>query len=132
MDYLSVGRTNYFKVKDEGVFLKWLKDLGMLEPVKLATGAYCILAEDGFPSFTEDENGDLLDIEFHEQLAEHLSPGEVAVLMEVGSEGQRYHAGYALAVDSTKKSVEVNLDSIYELAAEAFNKPATEISPAEY
>ena len=69
----------------------------------------------GWPdSFWNDDLGDYEEIDVSGQLAEHLADGEVAVLMEAGSESLRYVTGSAVAVNNRGENVEVYVESIYE------------------
>jgi hypothetical protein len=65
------------------------------------------------------------------ELAEHLSKGQVAILMEVGAEKQRYLTGEAIAVNSKGRVVFLSLGDIYRKAAREFRVPENEITYAE-
>ena len=142
-NYHSTARSNYFAVKDERAFRKWaaLIGLSILEPAhhnKVADGiSRFAIAPDitgdsgGWPtSIVNDETDPCIDmdIDVPEQLSAHLADGEVAILMETGSESLRYLTGTAVAVNSKGETVMLDLTSIYEAA----NHLGTNITRAEY
>lgn len=53
-----------------------------------------------------------------ELVSRHLIAGDVAVFMEAGAEKFRYVGGAAVAVNSHGETVSVNLDDIYDKAAD--------------
>ena len=123
-NYIATARTSYFRVKDRAAFDAWLatveyNDLTVLEtddPLRVglnATNGDCA----GFYLEFEDEDGESRDL--LAELAEHLAEGEVAVLVQSGSEKVRYVSGFAVAVMAEGadgyKTLEVNLDDIYSL-----------------
>ena len=94
---------------------------------------FAINPDDGYDSgwptqrFNE-ETGDDDEVDVPGELAAYLKDGEVAVLIEVGSEKLRYLCGYATAVNSTGKTVNMSLEGIYESA----RKLGSDITRAEY
>ena len=125
-NYSATSRSSYFCVKNRAAFDEWLatvayNDLTVLEtddPLRVglnATNGDC----SGFSIEFEDEDGESRNL--LEELAKHLADGEVAVLMEAGSEKCRYIVGFAVAVmadptaDGGFKILEVNLNDIYGL-----------------
>jgi hypothetical protein len=139
MNYESQGRTSYFRVKDEEKFLKFAKDLrlevvtrkGRDEP---GVNYFCLLADEGFPTFKPSEDGvtENDEIDITSEIANHLYPGEIAIIFENGREGMRYLSGYSTAVDSNGSLVCVNLDDIYNKAADFFGKKYQDIPQAQY
>ena len=71
---------------------------------------------------------DLLHVEHVADLVE----GQVAVLMEVGSEKYRYVTGQTIAVRWDGRVVHLSLNDIYEKAAREFGVDVKSITPAEY
>lgn len=64
----------------------------------------------------EQEDGDFVDLDITEELAQHLPEGEVAILMEIGNEKLRYLTGWATAVrvkDGKPEFLPINLNDIY-------------------
>jgi len=120
-DYISRARSNYFKVKAFEPFQKWCENLdgGCIleqgdEDPELVT---MLLERIPLLTFNEDQE-DWEEVDFPSELAKHLQEGSVAVLIEVGSEKFRYLVGFAVAVNSEGRSVSLDLNDIYEKAAE--------------
>ena len=127
--YYATARSNFFAVKDERAFRDWANSIGLaiLIPTRPKEPAddvprFGICPGDGegsggWPVFAAyEETQDHENVDFHEQLAAHLAEGEVAVLIEVGSEEFRYLTGTALAVNHKGECVTLDLNSIYEQA----------------
>jgi len=122
-NYYGDARSNYFRVKDEQGFVEWCSSLG-LSPIyktdsktKDRPCGFLVCTDDGsVPSYREATNGEVEDIDFLGELSTHLVEGEVAVVMELGREKQRYYIGLANAVNSKGKTVTVTLDDIYKKA----------------
>ena len=139
-NYYATARSNYFAVKDEMTFRQWAEFVGLkvLDPTLAATNAdgiprFAITPdngdENGWPSHRyNEETGDDNEVDVAAELAAYLKDGEVAVLMEVGSEKLRYLCGYASAVNSSGKTVCMSLEGIYGLA----RKLGPKITRAEY
>ena len=124
-NYYSSARSNYFLVKDEEAFKKWVKSFGDLSchpGVGELFGQYCITVDSedigGWPdvSITFDELGHALEkeIDFYQELSEHLVQGQVAVLLEIGAEKLRYLVGLAVAVAWDGDTHLVSLNDIYD------------------
>ena len=136
-NYYSSARTNYFRVKDADAFNKWIEQFSGLETIVHETeGTVGVLFDDGVPNCrweTEkfaDGNEQEVDVEvdFMDELAEHLADDEVAVLQEAGAEKMRFINGYAIAINNKKETKQINLDDIYALAKEL----GKNITRAEY
>lgn len=131
-NYYGIARTNYFKVKDETKFREWAQGLHceVLDDGE-APHTFGLICPDetGIPSSRENEQtGEWEDVDFTGELARHLKPGHVAVIMESGHEARRYVTGYATAVNHKGKVVRLSLTDIYALA-----KPlGKHITPCEY
>jgi hypothetical protein len=65
---------------------------------------------------TELDSGEGVEIDLLALIAEHLKPGEVAVLKEAGSEKAGYIGARAMAVNHLGETATVDLDEIYERA----------------
>lgn len=129
-DYISTGRSNYFRVKEVDAF-KALCNLWSVEfidkkpveggqPDDILVG---FLANSGlslYRSTDEPANEDnVLEYDFDaflQELAAHLMEEEVAVMMESGYEGMRYVSGFAIAVNSKGEKEAVYTEDIYEKA----------------
>jgi hypothetical protein len=137
-NFIATARSNYFRIKDRAAFEAWLntvcyQELSILakddDPLRVglnATHGDC----SGFAINYEDENGEEQNL--LEGLAQHLADGEVAVLIEAGSERCRYISGYAVAVmadaaaDGGFKTLEVNLNDIYGLVKKQWGVEPTD------
>lgn len=129
-NYYSVGRTNYFAVRDTAALRKLLGDSG-IELDTDSDGRVVLLDGEGTGWTIYDEDGDD-EVFLPDVIAGHLEPGQVAVFQSVGSERLRYLGGTALAVNDGGDQVVVQLDDIYAAAAQAFGVPIGAISVAEY
>lgn len=149
-NWYGTARSNYFKVKDMAAFNEWVASFDDLKVVtrtlekdskEVALGRYQVgevlvmihpseFSDSGaWPSYRTDAEGEEIDIELTEELVEHLSEGEVAIMMEVGAEKLRYLTGYAQAVAWNGKVITLSIDDIYEQALQAFSVQPTR---AEY
>jgi len=72
------------------------------------------------------------EVDFLNELSQHLAKDEVAVLLTAGAEKLRYITGEALAVNYEGKVVDLSLLDIYQKAARAFRVPLSSITHAEY
>lgn len=134
-NWYGSARSNYFRVKDTDAFLRWAERRGLgIFKNEQARDLHAIHAGDttdsgGWPSY-DLENDEELDLV--SELAEHLAPGQVAILLEVGAEKLRYLTGQAIAVNAKGRVVEVTLSDIYRKAAHTFRIPESEITRTEY
>lgn len=128
--YRAAERTNYFRVKDVEDFKKWAEALSL--EVLEEDGRFALfpseLSDDGtFPSCHEakagQEEGD--EFELADELAGFLAVGSVAVILRVAADKLRFLYGQAEAVDHTGKKVEIDLATIYELAAKELGGEVT-------
>jgi hypothetical protein len=114
-----ISRTNYFRVKDEGVFRTWAAIHGLVVfPGGAPHPGHFAL----FPS-RHREGRSLLGTEITEGLGALLAPDSVAVIIETGADGLRRIVGRAVAVNARGECVHLMLDAIYLLAAHAFELP---------
>ena len=123
-NYYCSARSNYVRVKDVEAFKAWAERLG-LEPYSRThpddgTEAWCVLCdgENSWPNF-DPETGE--EIDFVEEMAKHMQPGEVAVLIETGAEKLRYLVGQATAFDSNGTTISLDLNEIYNMACRVFH-----------
>ena len=129
-EYEGYARTNYFKVKDLTAFRAWAEPLDLDfttdvdDPDAIALLSH---TEHGVWPYKDAENEEIPD--FALALSEHLAPGQVAVLMEVGHEKMCYVSGYATAINDEGERIDIALSDIYKMAKEKFN---VDISAAEY
>jgi hypothetical protein len=119
-NYYATARSNYFRVKDAASFEAWCKkrqldcwtkhydDVGQRYAISPEEGC-----DAGWSHYDIEHDA---EIDLFAELAEHLDPRDVAVLIEIGSEKLRYLIGEAVAVHSSGRTVRVNLDEIYDKA----------------
>ena len=145
MNYYGTARSNYFQVKDTQKFKEAMNNFCHIKiveqtPFKDQTNEHAVMItlsdfnDSGFfPEYPyndelEDDarNGD----DLLKTIADHLKEGEVAILMEIGSEGLRYLCGSAQAVNSKNERSHRFLEEIYTDAEKlSEGKP---VSRAEY
>jgi hypothetical protein len=118
-NYVGYARSNYFRVRDEAAFLRWVETLpGVVARREDGNpGRFALLVEagddGGWPSRRHSEGmEEEEDIDLHAELAGHLAEGDVAVLDEVGAEKLRYLVGYAVAVNHRGEKLAVSLDDV--------------------
>jgi len=133
-DYIAQARSNYFKVKDAERFRKFCQEHGLELITEAPTKKkdptlFGFMISESIPAGRTDDKGEWIETDFIQELAKQLAPDAVAVVMEVGSEKMRYLNGYTCAVNSTGKTVELNLNQIYQQAKRRFGKLPT---TAEY
>ena len=133
-NWYGSARSNYFRVKDANAFHEWTerRQLEVFKSDKEAdvVAIYPSENSDGaWPTYDLEEDA---EFDLATELAEHLVPGQVAVLLEVGAEKLRYLTGQAIAVNAEGGMVELTLSDIYRTAARAYRVPESEITRAEY
>ena len=151
-NYYGQFRSNYFKVKDAEAFLAWAAriDVTVHEGCKAEReGTFGVFTSDNSDSgsvpcyesldtdveekpegWTDEEFAEeMREFDFLEELATHLAPGEVAIVMETGAEKLRYLNGWAGAINSEGERIDINLSDIYKKAKKKFG---VEPSKAEY
>lgn len=126
------ARSNYFRVKDEDEFARWVESVRGLELISDGEGRLGLLSTDEFghwpvSSYNEETEEDE-DIDVFGEVASRLQEGSVAVFVEVGAEKMRYLTGFALAVNSKGEETRMDLGEIYERAKSL----GEEITCAEY
>jgi hypothetical protein len=133
-NWYGSARSNYFRVKDANAFHEWTerRQLEVFKSDKEADVVAIHPSEDSdgaWPSYNLEEDA---EFDLATELAEHLVPGQVAVLLEVGAEKLRYLTGLAIAVNAEGGMVQLTLSDIYRTAARAFRVIESEITRAEY
>jgi hypothetical protein len=128
-NYTARARSNYFRVKNEERFRTFCGryELDVIDRKKDDTKLFCVLMYDGLPpgGYYDDE-GDWVEIDFIQELSEQLAEGEVAVVMEIADQMIWSLYGYACAVNSQGKVVELRLEDIYRLAKQTFGVEPSE------
>jgi hypothetical protein len=131
-DYLAQTRSNYFRVKNAEKFKAFCQryNLEVITNEKPKKGCkYGFMVDGPIPTGRCNAKGDWIETDFLQELSAHLMPKEVAVVVEIGSEKMRYLNGYACAVNSKGKRIQVALTDIYKWAKETFG---IEPTMAEY
>ena len=125
-NYYGSARSNYFRVKDEAAFRAWAeKRQCEVHAGDNHGGAYvdtfCILpdnrCEGTFVSYDSELDQTQPDvdnsIDILGELAEHLKPLSVAIIMESGAEKLSYIIGWAEAINSKGERHMISLTNIY-------------------
>ena len=140
-NWYGTSRSNYFRVKDDCDFRVWADTVGLRLLEYDGDGLFAIAppeANDGYwPSSMDvyDEEGDVEDevsIDIVDELPKFLAEGQVAILMRAGAEKLRYVSGHATAVTWDGRVTYVNLNDIYQKAADEFGVAVGTITLAEY
>lgn len=136
-NYYGSWRSNIFQVKDEEAFQTWAA-LVCETDVRGRKDGVCLLQDQqsdcgGLPSDRiNPDTDDFEDINFLEELGEHLADGSVAIVMESGAEKLRYIVGQAYAIINVDGVVDIkaiDLGDIYKLAKDSWG---IDPSRAEY
>lgn len=136
-NYYESARTNYFRVKDEAAFKAFMDTVPGCKSCGEGHGTFCVLfTDETVPNIRyldepTEAGEDYEEFDFMEELAPHLADGSIAILVAAGNEKMRYVCGYAIAIDNTGKTVNVNINDIYAKAKKSFGDNA-EITRAEY
>ena len=123
-NYYGVGRTNYFRVKDEAAFLSDLEEIEGVrihDEIRKDGQRWFMLMDDnddGWCLSWKDERKDAAEIWLPEVIARHLIDDEVAIIMESGHEKHRYVSGWAVAINNKGDFKQLTLNDIYDLAKE--------------
>lgn len=124
-NYISICRSNYFKVRDEKRFIRWCAFWGLERWTDTPEGFdgtfHAIASEsgDGWPS-SHPETCE--DVDFEPELQEHLSQDTIAILVSADHEGLRFVGGHASALHADGRTEHISLQSIHDKAREAFGK----------
>jgi len=144
-NYYGTTRSNYFRVKDDVAFKDWCNELnldwwdktfdsqdGVFYAISADTGDCCgwptsvVRADPGDPDVEND-----VEVDVAAELADHLDPRDVAILLEIGSEKLRYLVGTATAVNSEGKAHTISLANIAE-EARTFFGAGVNVTEAHY
>ena len=127
-------RSNYFRVRSPRNFRRFCRRYG-LQVIsddlreRLQNRRYGFISDEAIPTGRTDAKGEWIETDFLGELSKHLVRGEVAVVMEVGSEKMRYLIGYACAVNWKGERIQLALTDIYRRAKQTFG---IEPTAAEY
>jgi len=133
-NYYANSRSNYFKVKDNEKFKDFIESMEGLEFIYDNVGRVGFLVDSESGSIPceryDEENDEYVDIDFDQELAQHLQDDQVAIYQEVGAEKLRYLVGYSVAVNSKGEVATVNINDIYRIAQEELG--GQDITTCEY
>lgn len=132
-NYYGSARSNYFRVKDKEVFLKGMENLVGIE-IQQRDDQFIILGDDGDGynwNVYETTDDDYESIDLPLTVAKYLADDEVAIFIEAGWEKLRYCCGRAVAVNNKHEETIIDLNDIYECAAELTDQPEN-VTRAEY
>jgi len=136
-NYISHSRSNYFQVLDIPKFHDWCNERNLAFQSKERDKTLWMIYPDdsteaSFPDGYYDDDGDLVEIDFHSELAAHLiDENEVAILIEVGYEKLRYFCGFATAIRKTAygyDELHISLNDIYALIFSEWGLETTDAS----
>ena len=141
-NYYGVFRSNRFPVRNADAFQAWAHTIPDLDVHIGPDGRVALFpsaTSDGYglPSSREVEDLDPEAIDFIEELAPHVAPGAVAVVMETGSGKLRYLTGLAWAIRGGGRPEDADverlgLDDIYGIAAATWGLDEAAIDRATY
>jgi hypothetical protein len=120
-NWYGTSRSNYFRVKDPVEFEAWVERTGLTAFPGEVDGYFGVADDtgEGWPTDPDDEDAGL---DFPDQLARYVLPGDVVILMSAGAEKLRYVSGIAIAFRVDEAGVFANyeqvcLDKIYDITA---------------
>lgn len=129
-NWCGVGRSNYFKVRDNEAFADFMEQTltSMTAQYDVEKESWWIRLtdENGFDWNSSDEDG---GIDHISEFASHLQENEIAIFIEIGAEKLRYLTGFALGIAWNGELTQLNLNEIYELV---FDKYGITPCRAEY
>lgn len=137
-NYIAYFRSSYFKVKDVDQFKKFCDDYGLefiTDEDKEHGTLYGFLqgdmSEGGIPNWIYDEDLDeTVDVDFAQELAQHLAEGWAAEVREIGYEKMRYLIGFTMIVAWDGSVQTLSLDDIHSHANDWINN--VKLTTCEY
>lgn len=123
--YTGIGRTNTFRVNDTAEVKALLEPaFTVLERDAGAPGSVTIFSDDDGDwqrtLFADDDDEDGTEIYLPDWIIDHLQPGETAIFVHIGNEGQRHLGAFSIAVHSDGRQIHLNLEEIYQRAETEF------------
>ena len=130
-DYSGACRSNYVRPKNRDVFVAFLETFDNIRILE-KDGRVGFCADECYMPYRDTEGDDRNLIDCSEELGALLVDDEVMVVMKVESEKQRYLGGYAYAIHSSGRHINVSLEEIYEFASEDFQVDVKSITECSY
>lgn len=131
--WYGTARSNYVRIKDMAALKEAIKDINITIETD-PEGRVAFFGNDsdsgGWPTVEIDDGYEPFDPAV--SICPHMQEGEVLVCMQAGAEKQRYVTGHALAYSHLGQVCGVNLDDIYQKAADQFKVRVLDITAAEY
>lgn len=135
-NYYSMGRTNFFAVKDPEAFSEEVTPLvdsnggNVIRENRNGVDGFILLFPDGLPSeyYPDDVEEDPIELDWVQVISKHLADDHVCVIQEIGNEKLRYLTGYSVAFNNKGEQQYVSLRHIYDMTKEL----GTYITEAEY
>jgi hypothetical protein len=127
-NYVSICRSNYFKVKDPKRFARWCAFFGIAhwaETPQGLEGLHVAMASDSGDGWPSSHPETANDIDFEGELQQQLYPDTVAILISAEHEGLRFVGGHASALHADGRSEYISLRDIYAMARNAFGPDVT-------
>ena len=117
-------RSNYVRAKNPKRLKQILEeyDVNIIEQGELI--GFVSTCEGGMPYHNELA----CDICDDQRIPKLLAEGETFIMLEIGSEKERYYIGYAVAVNHDGRQCHVNLNEIYSRAKAIFGTNPREAS----
>lgn len=128
---ISLCRSNYVRPKNRDEFVAFLETF-VGTHIFEKDGRVGFHSEDGEVPQRDSEGDDRTLIDCSEEIGAMLEDDEVMVVMEIGNEKLRYLFGYAWAIHSSGRSINVSIDEIYELASLDFQVDIKSITKCSY
>lgn len=130
-DYIGLCRSNYVRPKNRDEFVAFLKTFVGIRIVEKDDRVGFCNDDSGLP-FRNCDDDERNMIDCSEEIGAMLEDDEVMVVMEIGNEKLRYLNGYAWAMHSSGRSINVSIDEIYELASLDFQVDIKSITECSY
>lgn len=129
-NYIAHCRSNYFHVQSPIEFSAWCDELN-LEFIQDSEKGFALFPEESWPCTRETDNKDggweETDIDFLQELSEHLETDEVAIIQEIGYEKMRYLCGVSQAVNADGNVLTLCLSDMNARVADEWGINATEV-----
>lgn len=119
MNYYGTARTNYVSWIDLEAVVEIASKFNLI--VEEKDGRHALFSTDvhGWNTYSIDSDGNEIELNIASDLAPFLQEGEVLIVQETGSEGQRYLVGTSDAYTNRGILCSTNINDIYGKALKA-------------